>query len=40
MTKKTEMTKKDASRIQSHADRTGKHQDFKARAQKAVDKKK
>lgn len=39
MSKKTEMTKKDASRIQSHADKTGKHQDFKARAQKAADKK-
>lgn len=40
MPKKTQMTKKDASRIQSHADRTGKNQDFKERAQRAADKKK
>jgi hypothetical protein len=40
MSKKTGMTKKDASRIQSSADKTGKNQDFKARAQKAADKKK
>ena len=26
------MTSKDARRIQSHADKTGKNQDFKARA--------
>jgi hypothetical protein len=39
MAKKTAITKKDASRIQSRADKTGKHQDFKARAQRAADKK-
>ncbi len=40
MPKKAEMTKKDASRIQSRADKTGENQDFKARAQRAADKKK
>lgn len=30
-------TKKDATRVQSHADRTGTNQDFKARAQRAAD---
>ncbi|UCD92860.1 MAG: hypothetical protein JSV43_02770 [Methanobacteriota archaeon] len=39
MSKKKEMTKQDASRIQSHADKTGEDLDFKARAQKAADKK-
>ena len=39
MTKKSGMTKGDAARIQSHADRTGRNQDFKARAQSAADKK-
>jgi len=38
--KKTRMTKKAAARIQSHADRTGRNQDFKARAQRAASKKK
>lgn len=32
---KTPMTPEAASRIQSHADRTGTNQDFKARAQAA-----
>jgi len=32
------MAKEAASRIQSHADRTGKNQDFKERAQSAADK--
>lgn len=36
--KKTEMDKKSAARIQSHADRTGTNQDFKARAQSSADK--
>jgi hypothetical protein len=40
MPKKAEMTKKDAARIQAHADKTGENQDFKARAQKAASKKK
>ncbi len=31
----TPMTPKDASRIQSHADRTGTNQDFKSSAQRA-----
>jgi len=31
------MTPKVARRIQSHADRTGKNQNFKARVQRAVD---
>lgn len=33
MAKKTPMTPDAASRIQSHADRTGKNQGFKGRAQ-------
>lgn len=33
---KRSMTQEDAARIQSHADRTGKNQDFKARAQSAA----
>jgi len=32
------MTKEDAARIQSHSDKTGTNQDFKARAQSAADK--
>ena len=36
MSKKTKMTPKAASRIQSHADKTGKNQDFKARAQSSA----
>lgn len=40
MAKKTKMTKEDARRIQSRADKTGKNQDFKARAAKAANKKK
>ena len=32
------MTKEDAARIQSHADKTGTNQDFKSRAQSAADK--
>ena len=40
MTKrKVSMTKKAASRIQSHADKTGRNQDFKSRAQRAASKK-
>jgi len=35
---KSKMTSKAARRIQSHADKTGKNQDFKARAQRAVNK--
>ncbi|MEE9377292.1 MAG: hypothetical protein V3V33_04570 [Candidatus Lokiarchaeia archaeon] len=35
---KNKMTPKAARRIQSHADKTGKNQDFKARAQKAATK--
>lgn len=38
MGKKSEMDKKAAARIQSHADRTGKNQGFKARAQRAATK--
>lgn len=38
--KKSPMTAKDASRIQSSADRTGKNQDFKARAMSSAAKKK
>ena len=34
------MTGKDASRIQSHADKSGSNQDFKARAQRAASKNK
>jgi hypothetical protein len=40
MAKKTPMTKEDASRIQSHADKTGTNQDFKERAMAAASKKK
>jgi len=40
MVKKSGMSKKAASRIQSHADKTGKSQGFKARAQRAAAKKK
>lgn len=36
--KKTPMTPKDASRIQSSSDKTGRNQDFKTRAQSAADK--
>jgi len=39
MTKKSGMTKGDAARIQANADRTGRNQGFKARAQSAADKK-
>ena len=39
MAKKSGMTKKVAARIQSHADKTGNNQDFKARAQRAASKK-
>jgi len=35
---KSKMTSKAARRIQSHADRTGKNQNFKARAQRAATK--
>ncbi len=38
MGKKSKMTKEDARRIQSHVDKTGKNQDFKARAMSAADK--
>lgn len=38
MGKKGKITQDDASRIQSHADKTGKNQDFKARAQRAASK--
>jgi len=38
--KKSPMTSKDAARIQSHADRSGSNQDFKARAQRAAAKNK
>jgi len=34
------MSKKDASRIQSHSDKTGKNQGFKSRAQNAASKNK
>lgn len=37
---KSKMTSKAARRIQSHADKTGKNQDFKSRAQRAADKNK
>jgi len=40
MTKKAPMTKNDAARIQSHADKTGKNLGFKERAQKAAAKSK
>jgi hypothetical protein len=39
MSKKKGMTKKAARRIQSRADKTGKGQGFKRRAQRAADKK-
>ena len=35
---KSKMNSKAASRIQSHADKTGKNQGFKSRAQSAADK--
>lgn len=35
---KQKMSKEDTARIQSHADKTGTNQDFKARAQSAADK--
>ena len=38
MAKSTPMTPEAASRIQSHADKTGTNQDFKARAQSAAEK--
>lgn len=38
MPKKTPMTPEAARRVQSHADKTGTNQDFKARAQSAADK--
>jgi len=34
---KTPMTPEDASRIQSHADRTGTNEDFKRRAQRSAE---
>lgn len=37
---KKKMSSKSASRIQSHADRSGKNQGFKARAQRAANKNK
>lgn len=37
MSGKTQMTQEAASRIQSHADRTGTNQDFKSRAQSSGD---
>lgn len=37
-TPKTPMTPSAASRIQSHADKSGTNQDFKSRAQSAADK--
>ena len=37
MAKQRPMSKEDATRIQSHSDRTGENQDFKARAQSAAD---
>ena len=40
MSKKEDMSKKAARRIQSHADKTGKGKGFKKRAQSAADKKK
>jgi hypothetical protein len=39
LSKKSGMTAKAASRIQSHSDRTGTNQGFKARAQSAAAKK-
>jgi len=40
MSPKKGMTKKAASRIQSSADKSGKNQNFKARAMRAASKKK
>jgi len=40
MAKKTPMTKDAASRIQSHADKTGTNEGFKTRAQAAATKNK
>ncbi|WP_268767962.1 hypothetical protein [Methanosarcina mazei] len=40
MAKKIPMTKEAASRIQSNADKTGKNEGFKERAQSAASKKK
>jgi len=40
MGKKISMSKSAAQRIQSHADKSGRNQDFKARAMKAASKKK
>lgn len=40
MGKRSKMSAKDARRIQSHTDKTGKNQGFKARAQRAAAKKK
>lgn len=37
---KSKMTSKSARRIQSHADKTGKNQSFKARAQSSASKNK
>jgi hypothetical protein len=37
---KKQINKEDTARIQSHADKTGKNQDFKARAQRAAAKNK
>jgi hypothetical protein len=37
---KSKMSSKAARRIQSHADKSGKNQDFKARAQSAASKNK
>ena len=38
MEKSNKMTPKDAARIQSHADKTGTNQDFKARSQSSASK--
>ena len=40
MTKKQPMSKKAAQRIQSISDKTGKNQEFKARAMRSASKKK
>jgi hypothetical protein len=40
MGKQSKMDEKAAARIQSHADKTGKNQDFKERAQRAAAKNK
>lgn len=40
MGKKQRMTQEAARRIQSHADRTGRNQGFKSRAQRAASKNK